>query len=181
MIEVKILLQRFVVLYNQIKKYAILSVTSLLTVNYALGSHASLFISCLLGWVFLIRPIGTLLCSLQLPNQGRWWNQCCGRILTGIWNEHQHMGSMWVLDCVCFCMWVWKAGEVRPSAGQQHSLLGLDWITFGKRWGGRVLIEGRRVYIKVQSPKAILLNLFFFKPNQSIYLLKRKLSLKDQS
>lgn len=78
-----------------------------------------LFISCPLGQVFLIRPIGTLVCSPQSPNQRRWWNQWGEWILTGIWNEHQPLGSMCLRPCVCLYARARWAEEVRPSPGQQ--------------------------------------------------------------
>lgn len=134
--------------------------------NSVLGFYISLFISCPLGWVFLIRPIGTLLCSLQLPNQGRWWNQCWGWILTGIWNEHPAHGinvslSLCVSVCECEKLEKFDLRQVSNTrcSGWIGSLLGND--------GGRVLIKGRRVCIWIQPLRAILLKSGFILSDQT--------------
>lgn len=44
--------------------------------------------------VCLIRPFRVLICSPQVPNQRRRYNQWGGWIVTGIWNPHQLLGSM---------------------------------------------------------------------------------------
>lgn len=89
-----------------------------------------LFILALLwGPVSLTKPIATLKCSLQLPNQRRCLNQWGGWILTGICNEHQPVGID-VSSPLCVCIHE-ALKSFRPSPGRSC----LSWSrrsTFGK-------------------------------------------------
>lgn len=89
-----------------------------------------LFIMALLwGRVCLPKPIATLKCSLQLPNQRRCLNQWGGWILTGICNEHQPVGID-VSSPLCVCIHE-ALRSFRPSPGCSF----LSWSrrsTFGK-------------------------------------------------
>lgn len=82
-----------------------------------------------LGHVSLAKPIATLKCSLQLPNQRRCLNQWGGWILTGICNEHQPVGID-VSSPLCVCIHE-ALKSFRPSPGR----IFLSWSrrsTFGK-------------------------------------------------
>lgn len=82
-----------------------------------------------LGPDCLAKPIATLKCSLQLPNQRRCLNQWGGWILTGICNEHQPVGiDVSSPPCVCIHE---ALKSFRPSPGRSF----LSWSrrsTFGK-------------------------------------------------
>lgn len=89
--------------------------------TFSLLSLLFIYFGSPLGRVSLTRPIATLKCSLQLPNQRRCLNQWGGWILTGICNEHQPVGID-VSSPLCVCIHE-ALRSFRPSPGRSF----LSW------------------------------------------------------